>query len=134
MLAGDAQALAAMQGDYGYGPLVIAVGEAADGKFVTRLAGADSVGAINFGRSDKLGGRCQGRRAEAAATAFAIIENRWKVSQSGESPATEVNYAPEAKPAPGSAGEAPPPARSRATSWLRSSSRGSRIGRTCAAG
>jgi Uncharacterized protein conserved in bacteria (DUF2066) len=110
VLGGDAQALAAMQGDYGYGPLVIAVGEAADGTFVTRLAGADSVGVINLGRSDPLGGDAGATAREAAATAFAIIENRWKLSQSGESPPTEVNYAPEAKPAPGSAGEAPPPA------------------------
>ena len=92
VLAGDAEALAAMQGDYGYGPLVIAVGEAAKGEFVTRLAGADSVGAINFGRSDALGGDLKPAAHEAAATAFAIIENRWKVSQSGEVPATGVKY------------------------------------------
>ena len=46
--AGDAQAFAAMQADYGYGPLVVAVGEAADGNFVTRLAGTDSVGPHQF--------------------------------------------------------------------------------------
>ena len=85
VLAGDAQALAAMQGDYGYGPLVIAVGEATKGEFVTRLAGADSVGVINFGRSDQIVGDAKSAAREAAATAFAIIENRWKVSQSGES-------------------------------------------------
>ena len=82
MLAGDAQALAAMQGDYGYGPLVLAVGEAGKGEFVTRLAGTDSVGAINFGRSDKLSADAQSLAREAAATAFGIIENRWKVSPS----------------------------------------------------
>jgi hypothetical protein len=111
VLAGDAQALAAMQGNYGYGPLVVAVGEAADGNFVTRLAGADSVGAINFGRSDTLSGDAEATAREAAATAFAIIENRWKVSQSGGVPPTEVNYAPPGtEPVPGAAGEAPPPA------------------------
>ena len=110
VLAGDAQALAAMQGDYGYGPLVIAVGEATKGEFVTRLAGADSVGAINFGRSDQIVGDAKSAAREAAATAFAIIENRWKVSQSGEVPATEVNYAPGTEPAPGAAGEGAPPA------------------------
>jgi hypothetical protein len=108
VLAGDAQALATMQGDYGYGPLVIAVGEAADGKFVTRLAGADSVGAINFGRSDALGGDAKAAAREGAATAFAIIENRWKVSQSGEAPATEVNYRPGTGPAPEVGKEGPP--------------------------
>ena len=110
VLAGDAQALAAMQGDYGYGPLVIAVGEATKGEFVTRLAGADSVGVINFGRSDQIVGDAKSAAREAAATAFAIIENRWKVSRSGEVPATEVNYAPGTEPAPGAAGEGAPPA------------------------
>jgi hypothetical protein len=108
VLAGDAQALAAMQGDYGYGPLVIAVGEAADGAFVTRLAGADNVGAINFGRSDTLGGDAKAAAREGAATAFAIIENRWKVSQSGEAPATEVNYQQGTEPAPEAGKEDPP--------------------------
>lgn len=92
VLAGETQALAAMQEDYGYGPLVIAVGGAADGEFVTRLAGTDGVGAINFGRSDKVGGDNAQAAREAAATAFAIIENRWKVSQSGDGGATEVKY------------------------------------------
>jgi hypothetical protein len=110
VLAGDAQALAVMQGDYGYGPLVIAVGEATNGEFVTRLAGADGVGAINFGRSDKIGGDAKAAAREAAATAFAIIENRWKVSRSGEVPATEVNYAPGTEPAPAAAGAGAPPA------------------------
>ena len=108
VLAGDAQALAAMQGDYGYGPLVIAVGEAADGTFVTRLAGADSVGAINFGRSDTLGGDAKAAAREGAATAFAIIENRWKVSQPGEAPGTEVNYQPGTEPVPEAGKEGPP--------------------------
>ena len=76
VLAGDAQALASMQGDYGYGPLVVAVGEAADGAFVTRLAGADSVGAINLGQSEALVGDAKAAAREAAAIAFAIIENR----------------------------------------------------------
>lgn len=107
VLAGDAQALAAMQEDYGYGPLVIAVGEATKGELVTRLAGADSVGAINFGRSDQIVGDAKSAAREAAATAFAIIENRWKVSRSGQVPATEVNYAPGTEPTPGAAG-APP--------------------------
>jgi hypothetical protein len=92
VLAGDAQAFSAMQADYGYGPLVLAVGEAAKGEFVTRLAGADSVGAINFGRNDPMSGDAKGAAREAAATAFGIIENRWKVSQFPEAPPTEVKY------------------------------------------
>jgi hypothetical protein len=102
VLAGDAQALATMQGDYGYGPLVIAVGDAADGKFVTRLAGADSVGAINYGHTDKLSGAdAKAAARNAAATAFAIMENRWKETHIQVAPAIEANYeeGKEAKPA-----------------------------------
>jgi hypothetical protein len=93
MLAGDANALASMQEDYSYGPLVIAVGEIDHGEFVTRLAGTDSVGAINFGRTDKLSGD-DGKAAarNAAEIAFGILENRWKVSQEGDAPATDVKY------------------------------------------
>lgn len=109
VLAGDAQALAAMQADYGYGPLVLAVGEAANGEFVTRLAGADSVGAINFGRSDKLSADAQAIAREAAATAFGIIENRWKVSQAPAAPPTEVKYQEGAEPQPAAREDARPP-------------------------
>ena len=112
VLAGDAQALATMQADYGYGPLVLAVGEAGKGEFVTRLAGTDSVGAINFGRSDKLSADAQSIAREAAATAFGIIENRWKVSQAPEAPPTEVKYeegtaAPTPEPGAPPKGEVP---------------------------
>ena len=102
VLAGDAQALTTMQGDYGYGPLVIAAGDTADGKFVTRLAGADSVGAINYGHTDKLSGTdAKAAARAAAATAFAILENRWKETQIQGAPATEANSeeGKEAKPA-----------------------------------
>lgn len=105
VLAGDAQALESMQSDYGYEPLVLAVGETAGGKFVTRLAGTDGVGAINLGRDDPLGGNAKLAAREAAATAFAIIENRWKVTQSGEAPAAEVRYE---EGAPEGATAAPP--------------------------
>jgi hypothetical protein len=102
VLAGDAQVLESMQADYGYGPLVIAVGETVNGEFVTRLAGADSVGAINFGRRDALGGDAKAAARSAAATAFAIIENRWKVTQSGETPTTEVKSEEGTEPGAGS--------------------------------
>ena len=102
VLAGDAQVLESMQADYGYGPLVIAVGETVNGEFVTRLAGADSVGAINFGRRDALGGDAKAAALSAAATAFAIIENRWKVTQSGETPTTEVKSEEGTEPGAGS--------------------------------
>jgi hypothetical protein len=102
VLAGDAQVLESMQADYGYGPLVIAVGETVNGEFVTRLAGADSVGAINFGRRDALGGDAKAAALSAAATAFAIIENRWKVTQFGETPTTEVKSEEGTEPGAGS--------------------------------
>ena len=57
VLAGDAGAFAAAQRDYGSAPLIIAVGQKVEGgRFVTRLAGTDGVGRINYGRSDKLSG------------------------------------------------------------------------------
>ncbi len=112
LLAGNAQAYEAMQADYGYAPLVIAVGQIDGGKFVTRLAGADGVGPINFGRDDPLQGTsAKAVAANAAAVAFGIIENRWKVTQGGEAPApAEANYDPgdEAeKPAGKTPGEVP---------------------------
>ncbi|MFO7478601.1 MAG: hypothetical protein R6X03_09690 [Methyloceanibacter sp.] len=100
VLAGDAQALESMQADYGFGPLVIAVGEAEGGKFVTRLGGMDGTGPINYGQSEKVGGSAAGAQREGAALAFAVIENRWKTSQSGEQPATEVRYEEEPAAAP----------------------------------
>ena len=80
VLGGDAQAFALMQSAYSYGPLVIAVAEIDGGKFVTRLVGADSVGPINYGHSDVIaGGNAKDAAKGAAAVAFGIIENRWKV-------------------------------------------------------
>ncbi len=94
VLFGDAEALAAMQADYGYGPLVIAVGEIAGEEFVTVLAGADSVGAVGFERSTPLGGNPQSAAREAAASAFELIESRWKTAQAGGAPATQANFQP----------------------------------------
>jgi hypothetical protein len=92
VLSGDGAGLEAMQADYGYGPLLIAVGEVTGGKFVTRLVGTDGVGALDYGQSEKLGGDVQAAAREAASLAFGVIENRWKMTQSGEQPTTEVNY------------------------------------------
>ena len=82
-LAGDASAYASVQGDYGGAPLVIAVGQPIDGgQFVTRLAGADGVGRINYGRSDTLSGTTPKAAAkDAAAFAYAVIEDRWKATR-----------------------------------------------------
>ncbi|HEV3241955.1 MAG TPA: DUF2066 domain-containing protein [Methyloceanibacter sp.] len=83
LLAGDAGAFASMQGDYGSAPLIIAVGQAVDGgQFITRLAGTDGVGRINYGRSDTLKGTSPKAAAkDAAAFAYAVIEDRWKAMQ-----------------------------------------------------
>jgi Uncharacterized protein conserved in bacteria (DUF2066) len=105
VLAGDAQALESMQAEYGYGALVLAVGEVAGGKFVTRLAGADGVGALDYGQSEALGGNAKAAQREAAALAFAVIENRWKMSQSGAPPTTEVRYEEGGVDPPAAAGE-----------------------------
>ena len=107
VLAGDADALLKMQEEYG-SPLVIAVGEIAGGTFVTRLAGADGVGAITFEQSDPLGGDPKARAREAAAIAFGIIENRWKTTASGGAPQTEANYQPGSGAAPGVDGQHQP--------------------------
>jgi hypothetical protein len=93
VLAGDAAALAKMQDEYG-SPLVIAVGEIADGAFVTRLAGADSVGAIQFEQSDPLGSDAKASARAGAALAFGTIESRWKTTGAAAAPGTEANYAP----------------------------------------
>jgi hypothetical protein len=90
ILAGDESAFSAIRSAYGDPPLVLAVASADRGKFVTRLVGADGTGAINFGRSDKIGtGGVTAASRDAAAIAFAILENRWKVTQA-EGPVTEV--------------------------------------------
>ena len=94
VLAGDVGAYASMQGAYGSAPLVIAVGQAVDGgQFVTRLAGADSVGRINYGRAEQLD--AEGAKAAArdgAALAYAILENRWKAMRSSGTPVEPVRY------------------------------------------
>ena len=105
VLAGDAEALAKMQDEYG-SPLVIAVGEIAGGAFITRLAGADGVGQIAFERSDPLGGDPKVTAREAAAIAFGIIENRWKTTGTG-APGAEANYQPGAGGAPDAGREGP---------------------------
>jgi Uncharacterized protein conserved in bacteria (DUF2066) len=92
VLAGDPPALASMQEDYNYGQLFIAVGELDHGQFVTRLAGTDAVGPITFEQSDKLTGDAKTAARNAAGIAFGVLENRWKMSQEGEAPATEVKH------------------------------------------
>ena len=95
VLAGDAAAFAAVQRDYGSAPLVIAVGQPVEGgRFVTRLAGADGVGRINYGRSDKISGAAPKAAAQDAASfAYAVLENRWKATRASPDPvAAPVNY------------------------------------------
>jgi hypothetical protein len=109
VLAGDPSAYASLQGEYGSAPLVLAVGEAVgDGQFITRLAGADSVGRINYGRVDQIEAGTAGAAArDAAALAYAIIENRWKVMQSSGGSVQPARYQ-EGAPAAGAPQGEPP--------------------------
>ena len=111
VLAGDAGAFAAVQRDYGSAPLIIAVGQKVDGgRFVTRLAGTDGVGRINYGRSDKVAGAAPKAAQEAASFAYAVLENRWKATRAAPDPvAAPANYQegmppPEAAPQQGEPG------------------------------
>ncbi len=106
VLAGDAEALAKMQDEYGSGPLVVAVGETTGAAFVTRLAGADGVGPVALERSDTLGADPKAGAREAAAIAFGIIENRWKTTQAGAAPGAAANAQPGAEPPDGSEADA----------------------------
>jgi hypothetical protein len=91
VLAGDAGAFAAVQRDYGSAPLIIAVGQTVDGgRFVTRLAGTDGVGRINYGRSDTL--KSKAAAQDAAAFAYAVLENRWKATRASPDPVAPVRY------------------------------------------
>jgi hypothetical protein len=94
VLAGDASAFAAVQRDYGSAPLIIAVGQPIDGgRFVTRLAGVDGVGRINYGRSDKVGKEAPKAAQDAASFAYAVLENRWKATRTAPDPiAAPANY------------------------------------------
>jgi hypothetical protein len=92
VLAGDAQALAKLQTDYGYGSLVVAVGEAGSRTFTTHLAGADAVGAINVSRTDNHAGNAEQAARAAAASAFATLENRWKMQLEGTLPPPQARY------------------------------------------
>ncbi len=100
-LAGDAGAFAAVQRDYGSAPLIIAVGQKVEGgRFVTRLAGTDGVGRINYGRSGKLSGTAP-KAQDAASFAYAVLENRWKATRAAPDPvAAPVNYEEGGTPPP----------------------------------
>jgi Uncharacterized protein conserved in bacteria (DUF2066) len=94
VLAGDAGAFASVQGDYGSAPLILAVGQPVDGgKFITRLAGTDGVGRINYGRSNTLNGTSPNAVArDAAAFAYAVIEDRWKARQATSGAVEPARY------------------------------------------
>ncbi len=83
-LAGDANVMAQIQSDYGYAPLVIALGETSSGQFTAQLAGTDAVGRIDV--------TLTGDRAQAvAANALTALENRWKMQSEG-GVAAEARY------------------------------------------
>jgi hypothetical protein len=113
VLAGDAGAFAAVQRDYGSAPLIITVGQKVEGgHFVTRLAGTDGVGRINYGRSDKLSGTAPKAAQDAASFAYAVLENRWKATRAAPDPvAAPVNYEEGGTPPPQAAPQQGEPGR-----------------------
>ena len=113
VLAGDAGAFAAVQRDYGSAPLIIAVGQKVEGgRFVTRLAGTDGAGRINYGRSDKLAGTAPKAAQDAASFAYAVLENRWKATRAAPDPvAAPVNYEEGGTPPPQAAPQQGEPGR-----------------------
>ena len=108
ILGGDTSALATLQSQYGDRPLVVAEAKVADGKFVMRLVGEDSVGNINYVDDLKLDGRSAKTVArEAAEIAFGILENRWKVTQSSDGAPPQPTEATFGEDTPAAPGEVP---------------------------
>lgn len=108
-LSGDPDAYAALRSTYGYGGLVIAVGEKTDGKLRVRLAGEDAVGAVTFEETYPAN-----KTGAAASAAFAALESRWKTTQEGGAlpppgmaGAREGSPPMDADPNPGSPREVP---------------------------
>lgn len=91
-ISGDGDALALLQGAYGYGGLVVAVGQVKDGQFVTTLTGEDGVGMITFNHTNPVGGDAKKAARVAAAASLATIESRWKLEEAGGSSPTETAY------------------------------------------
>lgn len=90
-ISGDGDALAVLQGAYGYGGLVVAVGQVKDGQFLTTLTGEDGVGMITFNHANAIGGNAKKAARVAAAASLATIESRWKLEEAGAAP-TEAAY------------------------------------------
>jgi uncharacterized protein DUF2066 len=106
-LSGDADALAAMQSAYGYGGLVLAVGELKGDSLTTQLVGEDGAGAINVSLSEAVGGNAKLAAEKVAAASLATLETRWKMTRSGgEVPGVPAEATYEESPVPG-AEEAP---------------------------
>jgi uncharacterized protein DUF2066 len=80
-LNGDADAYAALRSAYGYGGLVVAVGESEGGKLRVRVAGDDALGAVRFDQTYPANDV-----SAAAGAAFGAIEHRWKTTQEGGVP------------------------------------------------
>lgn len=91
-ISGDGDALAVLQAAYGYGGLVVAVGQVKDGQFVTTLTGEDGVGMITFNHTNAIGGDAKKAARVAAAASLATIESRWKLEEAGASSPAETAY------------------------------------------
>lgn len=79
VLAGDADAYAGLRSLYGYGGLVIAAGEIADGFFRVRLAGEDAAGRVDAVVTSAAHARDRDATADAGARlGLTTLERRWQ--------------------------------------------------------
>ncbi|MGE0611405.1 MAG: DUF2066 domain-containing protein, partial [Hyphomicrobiales bacterium] len=80
-LSGDLNVFAALRDTAKAELLVIAVAEPADNgtRLSVRLYGADQVGPLSFGRTDRVYGTVDEANERAAALSLGILEGRWKI-------------------------------------------------------
>lgn len=79
LIAGDPDAYASLRSVYGYGGLVVAVGEAADGLFRLQLVGTDAAGDVNVAVTSSVDRRDpQTTQNRAAQLGLRTLERRWQ--------------------------------------------------------
>lgn len=78
VLAGDEEAYAALRSAYGYGGLVVAVGEIADGVLRIHLVGEDAAGDVDAVATGAVDAENVDATDERAQTALGILERRWR--------------------------------------------------------
>ncbi|BAQ17849.1 hypothetical protein [Methyloceanibacter caenitepidi] len=79
VLAGDESAYAALRSTYGYGGLVVAVGQVADGLFRIHLVGEDAAGDVDAVATSAVDrANMTATEEQAARLGLNILERRWK--------------------------------------------------------